>query len=177
MRLLPCITILKLLHWIKHNHYYYGLKLSSMFKIWITFLPRFWSVWQIYWLDIFQQVPNAEVESIFPFPPLVNFSNILWAVYAPIPFLPKIYIQSNFCTKFVAVVDRKFGPQNGGNCRQVVAIRRWSLAQVWLYTNSKNRKAAHYTFVWKSCSENADAIDTLCHMTDKFPSTYMLSKQ
>ncbi len=25
------------------------------------------------------------------------------------------------------------GPQNSGHCRQVVAIRRWSLAQVWLY--------------------------------------------
>ncbi len=48
--------------------------------------------------------------------------------------------------KFVAVVDRwslfrgssmlqrfKLGLQNGGCCRQVVAIRRWSLAQVWLY--------------------------------------------
>ncbi len=48
--------------------------------------------------------------------------------------------------KFVAVVDRwslfrgrfmlwslKLGLQNGGRCRQVVAIRRWSLTQVWLY--------------------------------------------
>jgi hypothetical protein len=47
--------------------------------------------------------------------------------------------------KFVAVVDRwslvrgrftlsrlQLGLQNGGRCRQVVAIRRWSLAQVWL---------------------------------------------
>jgi len=26
------------------------------------------------------------------------------------------------------------GPQNGGRYRQVVAIRRWPLPQVWLYT-------------------------------------------
>ena len=49
--------------------------------------------------------------------------------------------------KFVTVVGRwplfrssfmlykvKMGPQNGGCCRQVVVIRRWPLAQVWLYT-------------------------------------------
>jgi hypothetical protein len=48
--------------------------------------------------------------------------------------------------KFVVVVDRwslfrgrfmlwslKLGIQNGGRCRQVVAIQRWSLTQVWLY--------------------------------------------
>ncbi len=48
--------------------------------------------------------------------------------------------------KFVAVVERwslfrgsftlwklKLGPQNSGHCRQVVAIRRWLLTQVWLY--------------------------------------------
>jgi len=28
------------------------------------------------------------------------------------------------------------GPQNGGRCWQVVAIRRWSLAQVWLYCHN-----------------------------------------
>jgi len=44
--------------------------------------------------------------------------------------------------KIVAVVDRwsfrgklsniiEMGSQNGGRCRQVVAIRRWSLTQVW----------------------------------------------
>ncbi len=26
-----------------------------------------------------------------------------------------------------------FGPKNSGCCWQVVAIRRWSLAQLWLY--------------------------------------------
>ena len=28
----------------------------------------------------------------------------------------------------------KKGPQNGGHCKQVVAIRMWSLTQVWLLT-------------------------------------------
>ena len=50
--------------------------------------------------------------------------------------------------KFVAVVGKwslfrgsfmiwksKMGPQNGGRCRQMVAIRSWSLTQVWLYLN------------------------------------------
>ncbi len=48
--------------------------------------------------------------------------------------------------KFAAVVDKwslfrdistlwvvKLGLQNSVRCRQLVAIRRWSLAQVWLY--------------------------------------------
>ncbi len=61
-------------------------------------------------------------------------------------------VQSNLCTttlgtpNFFAVVDRwplfrgrfmlwslKLKLQNGGRCWQVVAIRRWSLTQAWLY--------------------------------------------
>ena len=61
-----------------------------------------------------------------------------------------VYNDHPWDPKFVAVVDRwslfrgtfmlqkfKMGPQNGGRYRQVVAIRRWSLALVLLYIYSK----------------------------------------
>jgi hypothetical protein len=34
----------------------------------------------------------------------------------------------------------RLGLQNGGRCRQVVAIRRWSLTQVWLYLRKNERQ-------------------------------------
>jgi hypothetical protein len=73
--------------------------------------------------------------------------------------------------KFVAVVDRwslfkgrfmlkrfKLGLKNNGRYRQVVVIRRWSLAQVWLYVNRKyNRFPLWDVLSWKSPQEISKA--------------------
>ncbi len=47
------------------------------------------------------------------------------------------------------VQTREMGQQNSGRCRQVVAIRRWLLAQVWLYiaVSSKNQNYYFRLFV------------------------------
>jgi hypothetical protein len=34
------------------------------------------------------------------------------------------------CSEFIYILKLKMGPENGGRYEQVVAIRRWSLAQV-----------------------------------------------
>ncbi len=33
----------------------------------------------------------------------------------------------------------ELGPKNGGRCRQVIVIRRWSSAQVWLYLKLRTK--------------------------------------
>jgi hypothetical protein len=75
-----------------------------------------------------------------------------------------VYNDHSRDTKFVAVVDRwslfkisfmllqglKLGIQNSGRWRQVVAIRRWSLVQLWLYTINESLKLELYSLKkWK----------------------------
>jgi len=80
-----------------------------------------------------------------------------------------VYNDHPWDPKFVVIVDRwslfrgkfmlwnlKMGLQNGGRCWQVVVIRRWSLAQVWLYIHSTLcTKEGSIKIYWhKSCSWN-----------------------
>jgi hypothetical protein len=48
------------------------------------------------------------------------------------------------------VLNFKMGPENGGRCRQVSAIRSWSLTQVWLYIVSHVRweEKDYIFFLW-----------------------------